>query len=231
MWAMTFEWLRKGFRVFFLAPALCVAAGAQAANWHVVPAADKARVEVDLASMERKGKVIRAWTKEIYFRLEQARPGDFYYKSLKTLARYHCDTRTIVPIMRIYYDESGAEIKTLAAVDDNGPVTVVPDSLEEARFNYLCQYKPPVKKKKASPVKKPAAAQERGQPKTAPAPEAAGGSKPAAPVAPTPAKDQAKAAQPPVPAKAAQPPVPAKAAQPPAPAKAPAPPAAKPAAR
>jgi len=135
---------------FALAAALlCFAFGAEAATWSTVVANEKMRIEVDLASLIRRGAVVTAWDREIYSADEQAQPGDFYFKSSKSLVRYGCDARIAELLMRVYYAEDGSEIKIITADYYGRPNYVIPDTAGEQKFEYVCNYKKPEKKKPA----------------------------------------------------------------------------------
>ena len=123
--------------------------GAGAVTWSSVITSEKMRAEVDLASFLRQGNIVTAWDREVYAVLEQARPGDFYFKSSKTLMRYNCSGRTADLLMRVYYAEDGSEITTVTASYYGKPNYVIPDTEGEQKFEYACQYKTPEEKKLA----------------------------------------------------------------------------------
>ncbi len=118
-----------------------------AAAWSAVISEASMRSEVDVASFIRQGKVVTAWEREVYTEQTQAQPGDFYFKSAKTLVRYNCDGRTMEQLMKVYYDQDGSEIKTVNANYYGRPDFIVPDTDGERMFEYVCNYKKPVEKK------------------------------------------------------------------------------------
>ncbi len=142
--------MKKTLRLVLAAAFLGFPAGAGAAVWSAVLSNEKMRAEIDLASFMRQGDIVTAWDREVYFMPEQARPGDFYFKSSKSLVRYSCDARTSDLLMRVYYDEDGGEIKTITASYYGRPNYVVPDTDNEKKFEYACKYRKPVEKKTAS---------------------------------------------------------------------------------
>ena len=137
--------------------------GAGAVTWSSVITSEKMRAEVDLASFLRQGNIVTAWDREVYAVLEQARPGDFYFKSSKTLMRYNCSGRTADLLMRVYYAEDGSEITTVSASYYGKPNYVIPDTNAELKFDYACQYKTPEEKKLAAATAAEATARKKSE--------------------------------------------------------------------
>jgi len=108
--------------------------GTEAATWSSVISNEKMRAEIDLSSFLRQGSIVTAWDREVYSALEQARPGDFYFKSVKSLMRYNCNGRTADMLMKVYYAEDGSEITTLTASYYGKPNYVIPDTEGEQKF-------------------------------------------------------------------------------------------------
>lgn len=128
--------------------------GTEAAMWSSVMSSEKMRAEIDLASFLRHGDIVTAWDREVYSALEQARPGDFYFKSVKSLMSYNCKARTADLLMKVYYAEDGSEITTLTANFNGKPNHVIPDTEGDQKFEYVCQYKKPEEKKLVVVTKK-----------------------------------------------------------------------------
>jgi len=128
--------------------------GAEAATWSSVIANEKMRAEIDLSSFLRHGNIVTAWDREVYSALEQARPGDFYFKSAKSLIRYNCSGRTSDLLMKVYYAEDGSEITTISASSNGKLNYVIPDTEGEQKFEYACQYKKPEQKTLAAVTRK-----------------------------------------------------------------------------
>jgi hypothetical protein len=136
---------------------LCTGFPAIAGNWKQVANNNKTRVEIDVASLVAipDENIVKAWERETHVKPEQAKPGDFFFTSVKTLAQYHCTDRTTTYSYRAYYDADGSEIKAITTGADLGKVDfLVPDSLEERKLIFACTYKKPVAKK-MSPVAPP----------------------------------------------------------------------------
>ena len=131
----------KKIQIVLAALAGFMATSAGAAEWYAILDNSRLKIEVDAAGALKGNNVIEAWDEEVYTKLEQANPGDFYFKSVKSLARYGCKDRTTDRLMRIYFDQDGAEIKKVSEAD--GSAYVVPDTLEEMKFEYLCNHKLP----------------------------------------------------------------------------------------
>ncbi len=161
--------MKKTLRLVLAAAFLSFPVGAGAAVWSVVLSNEKMRAEIDLASFMRQGDIVTAWDREVYFMPEQARPGDFYFKSSKSLVRYGCDARTSDLLMRVYYDEDGGEIKTISAAYYGRLNYVVPDTDNEKKFEYACKYQKPKKaenhlaRKKGKKPKKTGKAESSGK--------------------------------------------------------------------
>ena len=122
--------------------------------WSPVISNERMRAEIDVASLLRQGSVVTAWDREVYSALEQARPGDFYFKSAKSLMRYSCSGRTADLLMKVYYAEDGSEITTLTASYYGKPNFVIPDTEGEQKFEHACQYKKPEEKKVSAVTRK-----------------------------------------------------------------------------
>lgn len=149
---------------------------AAAGNWKRVTDDEKIRVEVDIATLTRDGNTVKAWERETHRQPEQAKPGDFYFKSTKTLAQHHCVERTTTYLFRGFFAADGSEIKAMTA--DLGKVDfLIPDSLEERKLTFACTH----------------GAGKPGKPLAQPAPVEAGATAPL--VKPVPAKP-AEAAKP-----------------------------------
>lgn len=146
--------MKTQFRFVLMAAFLSFQPGAEAAVWSSVIANEKMRAEIDLASFMRQGSVVTAWDREVYSVLEQARPGDFYFKSAKSLMRYNCTARTADLLMKVYYAEDGSEITTITASYYGKPNYVIPDTEGEQKFEHVCLYKKPEEKKLAAAARK-----------------------------------------------------------------------------
>jgi len=128
--------------------------GTEAAKWSSVISNEKMRAEIDVASLLRQGNIVTAWDREVYSALEQARPGDFYFKSAKSLMRYNCNARIADLLMKVYYAEDGSEITTLTASYYGKPNYVIPDTEGEQKFDHVCQYKKSEEKNLAAVTRK-----------------------------------------------------------------------------
>ncbi|MDP2879254.1 MAG: hypothetical protein Q8N74_06990 [Sulfuricella sp.] len=146
--------MKTPLRFVLTAAFLIFPPGTEAAMWSSVISNEKMRAEIDLASFLRQGNIVTAWDREIYSALEQARPGDFYFKSVKSLMRYNCNARTADLLMKVYYAEDGSEITTITASYYGKPNYVIPDTEGEQKFEHACRYKKPEEKKPAAVTRK-----------------------------------------------------------------------------
>jgi len=126
--------MKTTLRFVLTAAFLTFPLGTEAATWSSVISNEKMRAEIDLSSFLRQGSIVTAWDREVYSALEQARPGDFYFKSVKSLMRYNCNGRTADMLMKVYYAEDGSEITTLTASYYGKPNYVIPDTEGEQKF-------------------------------------------------------------------------------------------------
>lgn len=134
---------------------LLFSAATQAADWATVIANVKMHSEADRASFNRQGALVTIWEREVYIQEEQAQPGDFFFKSSKSLIRYNCQARTADMLVKVFYDADGAEIKTVTAGYYGRQNFVIPDSEGERKFEYACSYKKPPEKRTVVAKKKP----------------------------------------------------------------------------
>ena len=121
-----------------------------ASRWVAIGGDKKIRIEIDASSIERsKDGKVQAWHRETYTpkRLQDA--WAFTYGSMKQLSEFQCDKRLAATLRRIYYAESGGELKS-EGFDASDSSPVVPESPVEAAFNYACT---PPKAKPIEPAK------------------------------------------------------------------------------
>ena len=157
--------MKTKLHLTLIAAFLFLPLGSEAAAWSVVVSNEKMRTEIDLASFMRQGAFVTAWDRDIYFVPEQARPGDFYFKSAKALVRYSCDARTADLLMRVYYAADGSEIKTVTASYYGRPNYVIPDTDDEKKLEYVCKYKTPEELRLAALARKQAKAEAEAEKK------------------------------------------------------------------
>lgn len=142
----------KAFGLACAALVLCGAVPAQAVNWQGIAANKTLRAEVDTDSLERGKEGVKAWDEEYYERPEQARPGDFYFRLLKSLTLYRCGKRSTGYLLKVYYGENDVHLKTLTPTDLSQENTVIPGSLEELKYEFVCNYKAPAKRIAKAPM-------------------------------------------------------------------------------
>jgi len=129
-----------------LALLLSGAVPVQAVSWHGIATDKTLRAEVDTDSLERGKEGVKAWDEAYYARPEQARPGDFYFRLLKSFTLYRCGKRSTGYLLKVYYGENDAYIKTVTPTDLFQENAVIPGSLEELKYEFVCNYKAPVKR-------------------------------------------------------------------------------------
>jgi len=165
--------MNKHLRPVFAMLLALSALPAGAVSWQGIKANDAMRAEIDTDSLERGKEGVKAWDEELYARPEQARPGDFYFRVLKSHTLYRCGARTTGYLLKAYYGADDAYIKTFTPSDLPQQNPVIPGTLEELKYEFVCNYRKgkagvktvpaPAKKvstastAKAAPAKKPVA--------------------------------------------------------------------------
>jgi len=114
---------------------------AGAVSWQGIKANEGMRAEIDTDSLERGKEGVKAWDEELYARPEQARPGDFYFRVQKSYTLYRCGARTTGYLLKVYYGADEAYIKTFTTSDLPQQNAVIPGSLEELKYEFVCNYK------------------------------------------------------------------------------------------
>jgi hypothetical protein len=142
--------MTKHLRLVFATLFALATVPAGAVNWQGIKADAAMRAEVDTDSLERGKEGVKAWDEELYARPEQARPGDFYFRALKSWTLYRCGARTTGYLLKVYYGVDEAHIKTFTPSDLPQQNTVIPGSLEELKYEFVCNYK--ARAKSAAPA-------------------------------------------------------------------------------
>lgn len=187
---------------------LMLPATAPAAEWVQVASYARERLEFDRSSVVRQGSFALAWDRSTYE--PGAVPmaaGDVDFRVARTLMRYDCDLRTVVPVVRSFSQSDGAEVLRQNVEGAELPQPVVPDSPRDRMLELACRSGKPVAERgggrppavaDASPAETP-----RPRPKKRPV---VAGVKPAEPRAPESKAPESKAAEAkPVDGKAADP--------------------------
>ena len=153
----------RASQVLLLTIALLATLPAHAARWTNIGKENGASIEVDAASLDRNGDKVRLWHRETYAPRRLHEAGAFSYASVKQLTEFQCDKRQAAVQRRIYFADSGSELKA-ESFESKDSVAVVPDSPVEAVLNFACR-----KPKAPEPAPEPA--------KPAPLPEPVKGAK------------------------------------------------------
>ena len=133
--------MTKHLRLVFVMLFALATVPAGAANRQGVKANEAMRAEIDTDSLDRGKDGIKAWDEELYARPEQARPGDFYFRVLKSYTLYRCGARTTGYLLKVYYGADEAYIKMFTPSDLPQQNAVIPGSLEELKYEFVCNYK------------------------------------------------------------------------------------------
>lgn len=141
-------------RIFILLALASLPAAAE--NWQTVLANEEMRVEIDTATLLRNDDSVRAWERETFAKPRQATPGDFFFKSAKSLALHQCARHSTTYLYRGYYGDDGREIKSLASPAELGGIDyLIPGSPEERKLTFACAYKSESAKRGKSPEPPP----------------------------------------------------------------------------
>lgn len=121
---------------------LLAPAAAPGADWVSVAKLPDVELEFDLGGAVRDGEVARAWDRATYG-ADQGGPGsgDVAFRIAKTLIRYDCARRTVVPLLRVFSRADGVEIQRLYLEGVELPQPVVPDTPRERMLGMACRAK------------------------------------------------------------------------------------------
>ncbi len=188
---------------------------ATAADWVPIPMPGGGQLELDRAGVVRQGDIAMAWDRRNYAPGERVPAGgDVAYRTVRTLMRYDCVTRTAVPLVRAFSQADGVLVSRQNVEGSELPEVVVPDSPRERALELACAVKPkvpeadvakgatkPVKGANGGEAKPAAAADAKGSGKS----DARADGKPSGDAATDAAKADAGATRKPVEAKGAPP--------------------------
>ena len=134
--------MRRTLRLLTLLPFLLAPTPARAADWVSVAKFSDVELEFDLAGAVREGDFSRAWDRATY-QADQGGPGsgDVAFRIAKTLIRYDCTRRTVVPLVRVFTRSDGVEIQRLHLEGAELPQPVVPDTPRERMLSMACRAK------------------------------------------------------------------------------------------
>jgi hypothetical protein len=137
-----------------LAALLLSASPSWAGNWHTLQSNSQMTLEANDPELEvsdgdekgqdkirNKEKKLKVWSKSTYSRPEQARPGDFFYSSAKSLYAINCSKRTHRLQQKVYYAADDKEIKSVRYGENGKNESVVPDTEEERVLVFACAFK------------------------------------------------------------------------------------------
>ena len=110
-------------------------------------------IEFDKDSAIRDSEVARGWDRATHA-AEQGGPGsgDVSFRIAKTLVRYDCVRRTVVPLVRVFARADGVEIQRLYLEGAELPQPVVPDTPRESMLAIACKARGPAPAQ-TSPIK------------------------------------------------------------------------------
>ncbi|MBI1397444.1 MAG: hypothetical protein GC151_15840 [Betaproteobacteria bacterium] len=123
---------------------------AHAAKW--VRISDEAGIslELDKGSISRRGDAVLAWDRTTYAPgTVGVSSGDVEFRVARTLMKYDCVRRTVVPLVRAFSYSSDREVLRQNVEGSELPQPVVPDTPRERMLAMVCKVRPkPVRKAK-----------------------------------------------------------------------------------
>lgn len=129
------------FRVLVLC--LLLPGAAPAADWTTISRYSGMHLELDTSSYVPEGNAVLAWDRMSYSADRQGvESGDIAFRSARTLMRYDCLRRTVVPVLRSFSHEDGSEILSQNVEGAELPQTIVPDTPRERMFKLVCKSRP-----------------------------------------------------------------------------------------
>jgi carbonic anhydrase len=141
--------------LLLLAAALLAIAGESwAAQWKVVRATPEKTTYVDAGSVRRSGDAVQAWELEKFAADQTSKTWEGAYRTVKSLTAYDCARRTTEPVLRVYTNAEGLEVKRVQMQGLQFPTAVEADSLREKLFDMACE-PPKEKAAKAAEPQKP----------------------------------------------------------------------------
>ena len=144
------------------AAALAGAGEATAAQWKVVRTTPEKTTYLDTGGLRRGAEVVQAWELEKFSADQTSKAWEGAYRTVKSLTGYDCARRTTEPLLRVYLDGEGAEVKRVQMQGLQFPAAVEADSLREKMFDLACEPKPAKPAVAVKPTEKPEAKPQGG---------------------------------------------------------------------
>lgn len=129
-------------RIVFVLALLAAPSTVPAAEWSLMSQARGVRLEFDATSIARQGDTGTAWDRTVSDQpMATAASGDVAFHSAKTLMRYDCVRRTVVPMVRAFAFADGMEVLRQNVEGSELPQPVVPDTPRERMLTLVCAVK------------------------------------------------------------------------------------------
>ena len=126
---------------FLFLTLLLISSNVKASDWinlYIVPQTG-ATLKIDKESILRKNQSITYWQKLEYPNVQKL--GNIYYSYTTSNQTMNCSTREIV--MSSFYSFNGSQLTDVATPSNfpqlNRSESIMPDSIGEKIFNYLCK--------------------------------------------------------------------------------------------
>lgn len=142
-------WNRAGLLLL-----IASASVAAAPQWESIDVNRDRKVFLDRSTLVRQSGYAQGWERADFAELQPGERTGERYQSVKSLYRYDCIGRNAVPMLHVYYQSDGSELRRVDVQGLNPPRTVETDSVRAQLLERACN--PPDAKPaaKAEPIRK-----------------------------------------------------------------------------
>jgi carbonic anhydrase len=133
-----------------------VAPAAAAPSWESVDVNRERKVFLDRDTVVRRAGYSQGWERADFAELQPGERTGERFQSMKSLYRYDCIARTSVPMLHVYYQADGSELRRVDVQGLNPARTVETDSVRARLLDLACN--PPERKQAARTEQKAAEA-------------------------------------------------------------------------
>ena len=142
-------WNRAGLLLL-----IASASAAAAPQWESVDINRDRKVFLDRSTIVRQSGYAQGWERADFAELQPGERTGERYQSVKSLYRYDCIGRSAVPMLHVYYQSDGSELRRVDVQGLNPPRTVETDSVRAQLLERACTPVEKIQKAKADPVRK-----------------------------------------------------------------------------
>ena len=125
------------------------------AQWKAVRTTPEKITFLDASGVRRSGDAVQVWELEKFTADQTSKAWEGAYRTVKSLTGYDCGRRTTEPLLRVYVNAEGVEVKRVQMQGLQFPTAVEADSLREKMFEMACEVKDKPAKPAAEAAEKP----------------------------------------------------------------------------